>query len=41
MAEPGVLAGADHVIHPGMDAVGRVDVGTLAQPAPRVRGAGS
>src|SRR6266516_506982 len=38
MAEPGVLAGADHVLHPGMDAVGCVDVGALAQPAPRVRG---
>src|ERR1019366_1122417 len=37
-AEPGVLAGADDVLDAGVDAVRRVDVGALAQPALRVRG---
>src|ERR1700722_9257203 len=39
MTEPGVLAGADDVLDPGMDAMGGVDIGALAQPAFRVRGA--
>src|SRR6266487_2693878 len=34
MAEPGVLAGADDVLDAGVDAVGGVDVGALAAPAP-------
>ena len=38
MAQPGVLAGADRVLDPGLDAVGGVDVRVLAQPAFRARG---
>jgi DDE superfamily endonuclease len=33
MAQAGLLAGADGVLNPGLDPVGGVDVGGLAQPA--------
>src|SRR5436190_323228 len=33
VAQAGVLAGADGVLDPGVDPVGGVDVGALAQPA--------
>jgi hypothetical protein len=36
--QPGVLAGADRVLHPGLDSVRGVDIGVLSQPA--LRGGG-